>query len=318
MNSWRILINDGLETSGQNALIKAGFSISTNKISQEDLSDRLKDFDGVIIRSATQIKKEQLENNPHLKFVARAGVGLDNVDVDFAKSNNIHVINTPGASSRSVAELAMSHLLCVTRSLQLTNREQKDDTSFKALKKSLSSSTEIKNKTLVLLGFGRIGSELARMAIGLEMNVVVVDPYIQEANTKIRFNHQELDCALQILSLEQALPMADYISLHAPYMGKPILDNEQFQSIKPGCILVNTSRGENINEDALVEAIDSGIIGGAGLDVFQNEPKVSERLYNHPKISVTPHIAASTQEAQSRIAEELVEKIISLKNNSKI
>lgn len=313
MNSWRILINDGLEASGQKALIEAGFSISTDKIPQEDLSNKLKDFDGVIIRSASKITKDQLENNLHLKFVARAGVGLDNVDVEFAKSNKISVINTPGASSRSVAELAMSQLLCVTRSLQLTNREQKDDASFNRLKKSLSSSTEIKNKNLVLLGFGRIGSELARMAIGLEMNVFVVDPFIDEAKIKIRLNQQEIDCNLQLLSLEQALAQADYISLHAPFMGKPILDKEQFQIIKSGCILINTSRGENINEVALLEAIDSGIIAGAGLDVFQNEPNVSQLLYKHPKISVTPHIAASTQEAQARIAEELVEKIIALR-----
>lgn len=316
MNSWRILINDGLEASGQKALIEAGFSISTDKIPQEELKTGLKDFDGVIIRSASKIKKEQLEPNLHLKFVARAGVGLDNVDVEFAKLNHIEVINTPGASSRSVAELAMSHLLGVTRSLQLTNRQQQDEVSFNSLKKSLSGATEIKNKNLVLLGFGRIGSELARMAIGLEMNVIVVDPFIKEANTKIRFNQQELDCKLPVLSLEQALPQADYISLHAPFMGKPILDKEQFQITKSGCILVNTSRGENINEQALLEALNSGIIAGAGLDVFQNEPKVSNHLYNHPKISVTPHIAASTKEAQARIAEELVEKIISLRSNS--
>ncbi|MEO6190411.1 MAG: NAD(P)-dependent oxidoreductase, partial [Saprospiraceae bacterium] len=244
----------------------------------------------------------------------RAGVGMDNIDVEYARSKGIDVINTPAASSRSVAELAMAHMLTLTRSLQITNRSLQNPESFNALKKQLSSSTEVKGKNLVLIGFGRIGSELAKMALALEMKVLVVDPFINSAEVRLTLGDQQVDYELSIIDKNEALGLADYISLHAPFLGEAILGEQEFKLMKKSCIIINTSRGENIDEDALLHALDKGMIASAGLDVFQNEPNINNRLINHPKISLSPHIAASTQEAQLRIAAELVDKIIALRN----
>lgn len=308
----KILVNDGFEDSGINALKHAGFEVDSNKIPQDELVNRLSDYQGIIIRSATKIRKEQIDAGKNLKFIARAGVGIDNIDAEYARSKGIQVINTPGASSRSVAELAMAHILGLTRSLQLTNRSLKDAESFNKLKKQLSTSTEVKNKTIALLGLGRIGSELARMALGLEMNVIVVDPFLQSAQVQVFVGQQVLDIPLRLMEKMEALSQADYISLHAPFNGEPILGKAEFESIKPGSILINTSRGENINEEAMLNALNSGRLLGAGLDVFHNEPHVNPDILNHPNISFSPHIAASTKEAQARIAEELVGKIVKL------
>ena len=314
MSNWKVLINDGFEESGQQALINAGFEIITQKIPQEDLANRIFEFDGIIIRSATKITREIISNGSQLKFIARAGVGLDNVDLKTAKEYNIPVLNTPGASSRSVAELAMSHLMTLTRSLQLTNRELKDAQSFSHLKKKLSNASEVKGKKVALLGFGRIGLEFAKMCIGLEMKVLVVDPFISDANISLNLAQQNFTYKLPIYTLDEALQVADYISIHAPFVNKPILDKERILKIKKGCILINTSRGENIDENALLEALENETIAAAGLDVFHHEPNIHSALVGHPKISISPHIAASTKEAQIRIAEEMVAKIINLKN----
>lgn len=312
MANWKILINDGLEKSGVKALEDAGITTDLVKKNQEDLAGILNQYQGIIVRSATKVRKEHIDAAPGLQFIARAGVGLDNVDADYAREKGIDVINTPGASSRSVAELAMAHLLCLTRSLQRTNRELEGAESFNSLKKELSTSGEVSNKTLVLLGFGRIGSELARMALGLGMKVVVVDPFIQEARLGVNVGTQTIETVLPVMTKEQALPLADYVSIHAPYTGAYLMGHSQFELLQSHCLLVNTSRGENIDEAALLEALDKGRLAGAGLDVFHQEPHVNPALLQHPRISVSPHIAASTREAQERIALELVEKVLSL------
>ncbi|MFN8280377.1 MAG: NAD(P)-dependent oxidoreductase [Saprospiraceae bacterium] len=312
MANWKILINDGLEKSGVKALEEAGMRIDLVKKNQEDLAGILNDYQGIIVRSATKVRKEHIDAAPGLQFIARAGVGLDNVDAEYARSKGIEVINTPGASSRSVAELAMAHLLCLTRSLHRTNRELTGADRFNSLKKELSSSGEVRAKTLVLLGFGRIGSELARMAWGLGMKIVVVDPFIQEARLSIDLGTQSIEIELPVMAREQALPLADYLSLHAPFTGECLMGKSQFELLQPHCLLVNTSRGENIDESALLEALNNGQLAGAGLDVFHQEPQINPLLLQHPRISVSPHIAASTREAQERIALELVDRVLSL------
>ncbi|HQX45040.1 MAG TPA: D-2-hydroxyacid dehydrogenase [Saprospiraceae bacterium] len=310
--SWKILINDGMEESGVNALKSLGFEVDTQKIPQEELSQKLQDYQGIIVRSATKVRQELMDVCPGLKFIARGGVGMDNIDVSYAKEKGIAVINTPAASSRSVAELAMAHLLSITRGLQDANRQFSGGDQFSALKKKWSTCSELQGKTLLLLGFGRIGSELAKMATAMGMTVIVNDPYVEKAILKIKLGTQEVEIQLQMVSREEGLPLADYVSLHTPYTGSALLGTDEFAIIKKGCFVVNTSRGENIDEDALLNALDSGKVSAAGLDVFQNEPHIKEALIHHPKICTSAHIGASTLEAQERIAGELVDKINAL------
>ncbi|MFZ1513964.1 MAG: D-2-hydroxyacid dehydrogenase [Saprospiraceae bacterium] len=310
--SWKILINDGMEESGVNALKSLGFEVDTQKIPQEELSHKLQDYQGIIVRSATKVRQELMDVCPGLKFIARGGVGMDNIDVSYAKEKGIAVINTPAASSRSVAELAMAHLLSITRGLQDANRQFSGGDQFSALKKKWSTCSELQGKTLLLLGFGRIGSELAKMATAMGMTVIVNDPYVEKAILKIKLGTQEVEIQLQMVSREEGLPLADYVSLHTPYTGSALLGKDEFAIMKKGCFVVNTSRGENIDEEALLNALDSGIVSAAGLDVFQNEPHIKEALVHHPKICTSAHIGASTLEAQERIAGELVDKINAL------
>jgi len=310
--SWKILINDGMEESGVNALKSLGFEVDTQKIPQEELSQKLQDYQGIIVRSATKVRQELIDICPGLKFIARGGVGMDNIDVSHAREKGIAVINTPAASSRSVAELAMAHLLSITRGLQDSNRQFSGGDQFSALKKKWSSCSELQGKTLLLLGFGRIGSELAKMATAMGMTVIVNDPYVEKAILKIKLGTQEVEIQLQMVTREVGLPLADYVSLHAPFTGSALLGKDEFAIMKKGCFVVNTSRGENIDEEALLHALDSGIVSAAGLDVFQNEPHIKEALIHHPKICTSAHIGASTLEAQERIAGELVYKINAL------
>ena len=306
------MINDGMEESGVNALKSLGFEVDTQKIPQEELSHKLQDYQGIIVRSATKVRQELIDICPGLKFIARGGVGMDNIDVSYAKEKGIAVINTPAASSRSVAELAMAHLLSITRGLQDANRQFSGGDQFSALKKKWSTCSELQGKTLLLLGFGRIGSELAKMATAMGMTVIVNDPYVEKAILKIKLGTQEVEIQLQMVSREEGLPLADYVSLHTPYTGSALLGKDEFAIMKKGCFVVNTSRGENIDEEALLNALDSGIVSAAGLDVFQNEPHIKEALVHHPKICTSAHIGASTLEAQERIAGELVDKINAL------
>jgi D-3-phosphoglycerate dehydrogenase len=310
--AWNILINDGMEESGIQALREAGFEISTHKLDAAQLMDGLKDYQGIVIRSATQVRQELIDAAPGLKFIARGGVGLDNVDVRYAESKGIRVINTPAASSRSVAELALGHMLSLSRGLQEAQRNLKDAESFKNLKKKYGNASELSGKVLLLIGCGRIGRELARMAIGLGMEPRVYDPFVEEIVLDLRLASQEISLHLPLVSLEEGLREADFISLHAPYTGKALLSDAEFAAMKKTAYVINTSRGENMDEAALLRALENGNIAGAGLDVFQGEPHILPELLNHPAISISPHIGASTSEAQGRIAAELVERIIGL------
>lgn len=314
--SWKILVTDGLEESGIHALKGHGFTVDLKKLEAAELPNELINYQGIIVRSATKLRQDLINSCPNLKFIARAGVGMDNIDIDAARAKGIKVINTPASSSRSVAELSMAHIYNLSRNLQLSNRNLKDKSSFVELKKSLSKATELKGKTLLIIGMGRIGRELGLLALGSGMKILAHDPFINQVSLNFELQGQTLLIAVPMVSLDEGLPEADYVSMHSPFDGNQILTKARFALMKKTACVINTSRGENLDETALLDALNSDQLAGAGLDVFQNEPDVNPLLISHPKISVSPHIGASTLDAQQRIAEELVTQIVSLYEQS--
>ena len=310
----RILVNDGMHATGIKMLQDHGFDVDTQKISQEELNDRLKDYDAICVRSATKVRKELIENCPDLKVIARGGVGLDNIDVDFARSNNVKVINTPAASSRSVAELAFAHIFSLARFLYKSNRHMPEHgrDEFKALKKSYSKGFELGAKTIGIIGLGRIGQETAKLALSCGMSVLAVDPYVNSVQLKLSIAGQEFHHTLESIDLDTMLSQADVISLHIPFTGNAVLSKNEFDKMKDGCILINASRGGTVNEDDMMEALISGKLAAAGIDVYENEPNPREDILQHPNVSITPHIGASTAEAQEKIGIELAEQLIDI------
>ncbi|RMG81773.1 MAG: 3-phosphoglycerate dehydrogenase [Bacteroidetes bacterium] len=317
----RILVNDGIHPDGKLLLEDAGFEVVTDKIAQEDLPRELPKFDAIIVRSATKVRKDLIDQCPNLKVIARGGVGLDNIDVEYAQSKGITVMNTPAASSQSVAELAFAHMFTLARFLHQSNRDmpQKGDTDFKNLKKAYSKGMQLRGKTLGIVGFGRIGQETARIGLGLGMTVMPVDLVINRAEIGINV-YKSSDVSMKVrvetVKMDEMLAKADFISLHVPGGSKPLIGREEFAKMKDGVIVINTARGGTIDEEALLEAIESGKVAGAGLDVFENEPTPRKALLNHNRISVTPHIGASTNEAQRNIGLELADKIIAFFSES--
>ncbi len=308
----KILINDGIHPTGLQLLKEAGFEVQTEKIPQDALMSALPEFDAVCVRSATKIRSELIEACPKLSLIGRGGVGLDNIDVDFAKEKGISVVNTPAASSRSVAELAFAHLFSVARFLYKSNRNMPEDgdSEFKALKKSFSKGFELEGKTLGIIGFGRIGQEAAKIAIGLGMKVMAVDPFVGETDLSLNIGGHNISLQIETVTMESMLKNADAITLHIPFTGAPVLSASEFAQMKDGVIIVNAARGGTIDEEALLQALESHKVEAAGLDVFENEPTPRKELLEHPRISLTPHIGASTNEAQEKIGIELAEKII--------
>ena len=313
----KILVNDGIEPIGKQLLEAAGFEVDMNKIDQSDLINKLPEYDAICVRSATKVRKELIDACPNLKAIGRGGVGLDNIDVEYAKSKGIAVINTPAASSRSVGELAMAHMLGLSRFLHLANRQMPEtgNTQFNELKKAYSKGAELEGKTLGIIGLGRIGMETARCGLGMGMNIVAYDPFVSEVTLHVGPRALEFQTTIQTESLDKLLATADYISLHIPSVGKAILGKEEFEKMKTGVFVINCSRGGTIDEDALIHALNSGKVAAAGLDVFDNEPTPRMDILGHPRISLTPHIGASTEEAQNKIGEELAQKMIAALNN---
>ena len=306
----RILANDGIEADGKSALESAGFTVDTNKVEQADLVSALQNFEILIVRSATKVRKDLIDACPHLKIVARGGVGMDNIDVEYARAKGIQVINTPNASSRAVAELAMAHMFSLSRLLHQSNSQMRDEAAdFNALKKKYSAGTQLSGKTLGIVGFGRIGQELAKMAIGIGMKVIAVDPMLSNVNLKFNLNGNEFSIDVKTAKMDELLAASDYISLHVPSSQKPILGAEEMAKMKKGACIINTARGGTVDEAALLDALKSGQIGGAGVDAFVNEPTPSKEILSNLKISLSPHIGGSTAEAQLAIGLELAEKI---------
>jgi D-3-phosphoglycerate dehydrogenase len=306
----KILANDGIDAAGKNLLEAAGFTVNTDKIAQEKLATSLQAFDGIIVRSATKVRRDLIEKCPNLKFIARAGVGMDNIDVEFARAQGIEVINTPAASSISVAELVFAHLFGLCRFLPQAHQAMpaRGKTEFNALKKDYAGGIELFGKTMGILGYGRIGQEVGRIAKGIGMQVMVFDIlYNTDANLAARIEKMH---GVQVGSLKTVVSQSDFISVHTPGMDKPLLGPNEFGWMKPGVGLINCSRGGVIDENVLLDQLNSGKVRFAGLDVFVGEPNPREDLLVHPNISTTPHIGASTEEAQERIGLELANRII--------
>ncbi len=310
----RILINDGIHPDGQKKLEEAGYEVSTSKVAQDDLMQELPAYNAIVVRSATKVRTDLINNCPNLKVIARGGVGLDNIDVDHAKSKNINVINTPAASSEAVAELAFGHIFSLSRFIHDANRKMpvSGSTDFGKLKKAYAKGSQLRGKTLGVIGCGRIGQETARIGAALGMKVLAVDPYIEqvEIDLKIIASDLPLKVTLKTVDMDTMLSNSDYISMHIPFTGKPVLSTDEMAKMKDGVVIVNCARGGTLDENALLAALESGKVAAAGLDVFESEPSPNPKILAHPKISLTPHIGASTLEAQRNIGLELADKII--------
>ena len=311
----KILANDGLNQSGVDALQQNGFEVITNKVPQENLISYINENQVAVllVRSATQVTKEVIDSCPSIKIIGRGGVGMDNIEVEYAKSKGISVINTPAASSGSVAELVFSHLFSGVRFLQDSNRKMpvSGNTEFAKLKKNYEKGIELRGKTIGIVGIGRIGQEVAKIAFGLGMNVKAADAFIENVEIILDFpNNQSVSIPVKTEPLENVLNESDFVTLHVhDQKNGALLSKEEFAKMKDGVAVVNCARGGVIDEEALIEALDSGKVSFAGLDVFVNEPTPSEKVLSHPKISLTPHIGAATQEAQDRIGTELAAQI---------
>lgn len=309
----KILANDGIDPIGKKMLEDAGFFVDTNNIPQEELPVKLQDYDAITVRSATKVRKALIDVCPNLKLIGRGGVGVDNIDVDYAKEKGIGVYNTPASSSLSVAELVFAHLFTGIRFLQDSNRKMPVEgaTKFNDLKKAYAKGIELRGRTLGIVGFGRIGREVAKIAIGIGMDVIAYDLYPFNPEVEMVLGGGiAVKASVKTATLEEIIANADFISLHTPFVGKALFGAEELEKMKKGVGLVNCSRGGLIDELALVAALDSGKVAFAALDVFDNEPTPREEILKHPKISLTPHIGAATGEAQERIGVELANLII--------
>jgi D-3-phosphoglycerate dehydrogenase len=319
----KVLANDGISKSGIIALEKGGFEVITSKVAQEQVANYINEHkvSVIIVRSATKVRKDIIDNCPSLKVIGRGGVGMDNIDVDCARAKGIHVINTPASSSESVAELVFAHLFTGVRFLQDSNRNMplEGDTNFDGLKKAYANGIELRGKTLGIIGFGRIGQAVAKLALGLGMKVIAADKFVGNAEVKVDFyNGQFINVEFETEPMEDVFKHSDFITLHVPAQDGYVIGAAEFLQMKDGVGIVNCARGGVIDEVALIEALDSEKVLFAGLDVFENEPNPEIRILMHPKISLTPHIGAATLEAQDRIGTELAEQVISLLKSEKV
>lgn len=313
----KILANDGISQSGIDALDQVGFEVITTKVAQEQLINYINQhqIDAVLVRSATTVRKEVIDACPSIKLIGRGGVGMDNIDVAYAKEKGLHVINTPAASSASVAELVFAHLFTGVRFLYDANRNMPldGDTKFNELKKAYAKGIELRGKTLGIIGMGRIGQEVAKIALGCGMEVIAHDKYIETATVKVSlFNGQSIDVQINSIPFEELLKRSDFISLHVPAQKEYIIGEAEMEQMKKGSGIINAARGGVIDEVALLKALDSGKLSFAGLDTFVDEPTPAVQVLMHPKVSLSPHIGAATLEAQDRVSTELAEQIISL------
>lgn len=312
----RILANDGIHPAGQEKLEAAGYEVVTTKVEQDRLAAELPDYDALCVRSATKVRADLIDVAlPRLKVIGRGGVGLDNIDVDHARDKGVTVVNTPAASSRAVAELVFAHAMGLARGLHRSNAELPGGGDFKALKKAFAGGVQFEGGTLGVVGLGRIGRAVARIGLGLGMRVIGSDPFQKYVDIDLEIQGLGTPPVVRITSmpLPELLEKADVVTLHVPAQdGGPVIGPAEMKSVKRGAILVNTARGGLIDEATLLEALDSGQVFGAGLDVFVGEPTPDERLLSHPRTSVTPHIGAATGEAQRLIGVELADQLIEI------
>ena len=311
----KILVNDGMHPKGIELLKTAGHDVYTDFIPQDELSTKLTNYDAILVRSATKVRKELIDQSPNLKLIGRGGVGLDNIDVSYAKDKGLAIFNTPAASTRSVAELAIAHLFGIVRSLPMVNKKMAVDgiNDFKSLKKTASKGIELEGKTLGLIGFGRIAKETASIALGCGMKIIAFDPYIDEGDITINlhpsygFNYK---INVKTTTKEKVLAESDFISLHIPGGQGYVLDTPEFSQMKDGVGIINCARGGTVSESALIEAVNSQKVKYVATDVFENEPPTDDRLLRMDNVGLSPHIGASTQEAQERVGLELAQSVI--------
>lgn len=310
----KILANDGIDTLGKVLLEKAGFTIITDKVNQDQLISEIntQGYVAIIVRSATKVRKDIIDACPNLKVIARGGVGMDNIDVDYAREKNKIIINTPAASSNSVAELVFAHLFNAIRFLYQSNRLMPNIgyEKFEELKKKYAKGIELRGKTLGIVGFGRIGQSVAKIALGLGMKILAFDPFVKETNIYLEIEgiEDKIKIPIKTVNIEIVSQQSDFITFHVP--GGKLITKNEITKMKSNVILINTSRGGVIDENDLIDFLNNEKISHACLDVFENEPLPSKNILQHPKISLTPHIGAATIEAQERIGIELAEKII--------
>lgn len=311
----KVLANDGISESGQIALKNAGFKVITTHVAQQQLENYINsnEIDVLLVRSATKVRKDIIDSCSSLKIIGRGGVGMDNIDVDYARSKGIKVFNTPKASSRSVAELVFAHFFGMVRFLHESNRNMplEGETRFSILKKSFSKGIELQGKTLGIIGLGRIGKETAKIALGLGMKVIAFDPFLKEAEVSLSFfDGQKVTFTIDTASKEEVLQTSDFLTLHVPAQKEYVISKREFDLMKNGVFLTNAARGGVVDEKALIEAIENGKVARAALDVFEKEPTPEIQLLMNANLSLSPHIGAATYEAQNRIGIELAEQII--------
>ena len=315
----KVLANDGISMSGVDLLESNNYEVITDNIAQDKLSNYINknNISCLLVRSATTVRKELIDSCKNLKLIGRGGVGMDNIDVEYAKEKGLHVINTPAASSHSVAELVFSHLFSCVRFLHDSNRQMPldGDSNFKVLKKNYAKGNELMGKTLGIIGFGRIGQETAKIALGIGMDVMYCDKYIESKQIELNLaQNNKISFNLQSSNMEDLLKKSDYVTLHVPAQKDYVIGKQELDLMKNGSGLINAARGGVIDELSLIKALDNGKLEFAGLDTFENEPTPSIKLLMNPKVSITPHIGAATTEAQDRIGVELGNQIISLIN----
>jgi len=313
----KILANDGISQSGIDDLTAAGFEVLTTTVAQEQLENFInaENIVALLVRSATTVRQNLIDACPSLKIIGRGGVGMDNIDVEYAREKGLSVINTPAASSESVAELVFAHLFSGVRFLYDSNGAMplEGESKFKNLKKAYAKGTELRGKTLGVIGFGRIGQATAKMALGLGMKVLAFDPFLEKTTLSLAFfDGQTVDFEIKTVSKDTVLKESDFITLHVPAQKEFVIGKPEFELMKEGSALINAARGGVVNEVALVEALNSNKLAFAGLDTFENEPTPAVQLLMNPKISLTPHIGAATNQAQDRIGSELASQIISI------
>ncbi|MAC96680.1 MAG: 3-phosphoglycerate dehydrogenase [Flavobacteriales bacterium] len=310
----KVLANDGIAASGKTALENAGFEVITETVSQSDLVDVInrEKYEVLLVRSATKVRKDIIDNCPSLKMIGRGGVGMDNIDVEYARSKGIEVFNTPASSSQSVAELVMAHLFGAVRFLYDANREMptKGNSDFKVLKKKYAKGIELRGKTIGIYGFGRIGQALASYALGCGMHVMAHNLQGDSFDIEVEVGGQKVVVEIENHSLDEVLSNSDIISMHVPSTDQYLIGKSELEKMKDGAILINAARGGVIDEKVALEALDSGKLAHLALDVFEGEPEPSSAVLQHEKVSLSPHIGAATLEAQDRIGTELADNII--------
>ena len=309
-----ILVNDSFHPCGISLLKAKGFSVLEGSYNGQELIDFINknNINILLVRSATQVDQQVIEACASLKFIGRGGVGMDNINEKAAKKKGIVTFNTPGASTTAVAELVFAHLLSIYRFVSTSNKLiSENPENVKRLKKELSQGHELKGKIIGVWGTGRIGCEVMKLAIAFGMEVIAYHPTKEEVEFTLEVFDTALDLKIPISPLDEFLAQADIISLHIPLNEKAVITQEIFSKMKKGALFINTSRSGNVDENALLEALNSGKIAHAALDVFNGSPQ----LLQHPNISITPHLGASTTEAQEKISNELAKKIIALVKN---